>query len=404
MAKPGHTSNGQGTLLLERKIAGVQIRRASGTKNPDELARIISLLEALGTTGRPDLVAKVANGEIRALSLLRLSFAGQPFPAPSPASLTMGEATRHDRRALLLDKAVSDMLARKKGQASHLNEMRRQLLALAARHPRKTVADLLGVLIAEREAYALAGHRAAFTRLRANSLVLAAWADGGTHGATWREIRDGIGTMKVRPRERRGHHPFKVSEMEMLRRLLNDEKAGAGESLVALCITGMRPSEYWSKNWSVGGGMVGIMGTKNLNAKRQIPQVAQIAPAYKSFAWWGKLFRKVLRDQVTKSKPGELLPWTAYDCRRTFAQWLDASGVPRWRAAYYLGHSPSTMTDFYASAIPTDTEIWEDGARLRAFIPASLAAEEAAIEAEGSVIRTHKAAQRPLILEFGKKL
>jgi integrase len=405
MAKRGHTSNGAGTLLLERKIAGINIRRASGTKSPDELAAIILLLEALGKTGRVDLVAKVASGQVRALALLRLSLAGQPFPSPtSAAPLTLGEAIKYERRALLLADAVPLLILSKKHcRPSHLKEMRRQLLALAKRHPEKLVSDLSGVLIKEREAYTKVDHRAAFTRLRANSMVLAAWADGGAHGKTWLEVRDGIATTPVEPKQRRKHNPFKVSTMETLRRLMNQTVPGTGEVLVALCLTGMRPSEYWGRVWYVDRDCIRVNGTKTRNAQRQVPVIAEVAQPVLTFQLWARVFREVLRKYITlDARPGTALAWTPYDCRRSFAHWCDEAGVPRGRSAHYLGHSPTTITDHYAFSYPTDDEVREDGARLRDFLPASLAAEEAAINADGSIIRAHRAAHTPLVLEFGK--
>jgi hypothetical protein len=79
----GHTSNGRGTLLLERKFGTVQIRRASGTKSPDELAAIVELLDALTSTGRLDIVRRVQQGGIRAVELLRRQRAGLGIDLPN---------------------------------------------------------------------------------------------------------------------------------------------------------------------------------------------------------------------------------------------------------------------------------------------------------------------------------
>jgi integrase len=397
--RKGHTSNGTGTLLLERKIGKIDIRRASGTKSVEELGEIIALLEAFATAGRRDLVAKVALGEIRGVELLRLAQAGQ-LPHPPTNGKTpqnLADIIREQRLALPLAGAIEAMLAEKRGRQSHLKEMRRQLLAMAKRHPQKRVRDLLGVLILERSAYLAENHRAAFTRLRANSMVLAGWADGVQNGPIWNDIRTQIGTTRVRPKERRKHNPFTPTEVQLFRAELNAECKDAGEVFLSLCLTGMRPSEYWSGNWSMGFDHIKINGTKNDNADRKAPLVAKVVNPSLTLVGWGRIFRRVAKrlGHTAYSKEGQL-HWWPYDCRRTFAHWCDAAGVPRGRAAYYLGHAPETITDKYAYKPPSSKEIGQDAARLLAFFAAFIKAEKAAHAKMKSVARTHMAAQKSL--------
>jgi hypothetical protein len=394
MRKTGHTSNGQGSLLIERQICGVNIRRASGTKSPDELAEILALLAALGKNGRSDLVAAVAAGHYRGVDLLRLSQEGKPLPGPTDrvtGPVPLATAIRAERLGMLLSDAVEGMLAKKKGRPSHLKEMRRQLLAMASRHPKNTVADLVGVLIREREAFDRAGHHAAFTRLRANSMVLAHWADGKSRGATWHEVKMGIEATHVKPADRRRHAPLTPWELKGYRDLLNEARPGNGEILVALCVTGMRPSEYWAKDcWSVHADYIFVKGKKTRAAERRVPVVAEIVTPDISFQLWGRAFRALLMDVSKWSRsafPGQPLPHTPYDCRRSFAHWCDFAGVPRGRSAHYLGHSPATITDHYAFTKPTDEELRSDAAVLREYLVSSVAATKAAIEAEGSRVR-----------------
>jgi hypothetical protein len=53
-----------------------------------------------------------------------------------------------------------------------------------------------------------------------------------------------------------------------------------------------------------------------------------------------------------------------YDCRRGYATWLEAAGIPRTRWRLYLGHGATTVTDLYERH-QVDAFLAEDAERLR---------------------------------------
>ncbi len=176
-----------------------------------------------------------------------------------------------------------------------------------------------------------------------------------------------------------------------------------GEILVALCITGMRPSEYWGGVWFAGRDYIQVNGVKTDYSKRTIPLIAEVVLATSSPVYWGRLFREVVGPHFPGER-GERLLFSPYDCRRTYAHWLESAGLPRGRVAAYLGHSPADLTDFYARRPPTPEEIRADGETLARWIALAAAAESDAVEKEGSVFRSYTRAHTRLVLDLAKKM
>jgi hypothetical protein len=66
------------------------------------------------------------------------------------------------------------------------------------------------------------------------------------------------------------------------------------------------------------------------------------------------------------------LPCTPYDLRRSFANWMEAAGIPRTRRKLYLGHGAADVTDLYERH-EVQAFLLEDGRKLRAWIDRQLA-------------------------------
>jgi len=92
-----------------------------------------------------------------------------------------------------------------------------------------------------------------------------------------------------------------------------------------MATTGMGAGEYWGR-WHLQADRVHIEGTKRAGRVRDIPLVA--APAVP------RMHRRTFEDGV-RARSRDLTP---YDLRRTYANWLEASGIPRTRRRLYLGH------------------------------------------------------------------
>jgi len=117
----------------------------------------------------------------------------------------------------------------------------------------------------------------------------------------------------------------------------------------------MRPNEYWGK-WQHVGAAIEIEGTKTKGAVRRIPPMNYCGGPHVSYT----VFRKALN----KASAGQM---SCYDLRRTYANWLEAAGIPRTRRKLYLGHGNQDVTDLYEWH-EVQAFLAEDAAKLRAFI------------------------------------
>lgn len=124
-----------------------------------------------------------------------------------------------------------------------------------------------------------------------------------------------------------------------------------------LCVTGMRPSEFWGE-WEIEGNVVRVKGTKTENAKRVIPLLYPVAKPGLTYRQFNRRLEKIK------------LPVRARAGRRCFARWMNEAGIPRTRRRAYLGHAArEDVTDRYEGYSP-EKYLEEDRLRLRTFIGA----------------------------------
>jgi integrase len=55
---------------------------------------------------------------------------------------------------------------------------------------------------------------------------------------------------------------------------------------------------------------------------------------------------------------------TPYDCRRTYAQWMDNAGIKQFRQDFYFGHGPKSLDALYKRMRECLPYIREDAAAL----------------------------------------
>jgi integrase len=131
----------------------------------------------------------------------------------------------------------------------------------------------------------------------------------------------------------------------------------------AMALTGMNPREFQGE-WDVRGDRVHIGGTKRPGRVRDVPM------AFPSKLWgdW-RLSRpsasqKVYAKAFRAAADAVSLPCTPYDLRRSFANWMEAAGIPRTRRQLYLGHGAKDITDLYERH-EVDAFLATDGQKLR---------------------------------------
>jgi integrase len=76
------------------------------------------------------------------------------------------------------------------------------------------------------------------------------------------------------------------------------------------------------------------------------------------------MHRRTFENKVRERSGGSV---TVYDLRRTYANWLEAAGIPRTRRRMYLGHGARDVTDLYESH-EVKAFLVEDAAKLRRFV------------------------------------
>ena len=124
-----------------------------------------------------------------------------------------------------------------------------------------------------------------------------------------------------------------------------------------LCVTGMRPSEFWG-DWEVEGNVVHVRGTKSENAERAIPLLYPITKPGLTYRQFNRRLEKLN------------LPVRARTGRKSFARWMNEGGIPRTRRRAYIGHATrEDVTDRYEGYSP-EKYFDEDRQRLRTFIGA----------------------------------
>jgi hypothetical protein len=119
-------------------------------------------------------------------------------------------------------------------------------------------------------------------------------------------------------RKKRGRwEPFEF--YEVLRQVSLPHQA----ILQSLAFTGMMPSEYWGRKWTVKQNGIQIDGTKTEYRCGMVPLVFEpVLPQRQQLA-----FRRAL------AKCGDYVP---YDCRRGYAHWLARAKIPDARRDAYM--------------------------------------------------------------------
>lgn len=391
--RAGFTTNGRGTLMIERKFGGIAVRRASGTKSADELAEIIGLLDALAETGRLDIIREVQRGTVRAVEVLSRKKAGLPIDVPNLPAVATHRFEQAGKKWLAGRQGVS---------AGHLRLCRQHYDLVVRRWPGVTLDGLPDCLVSLRKDYEAAKHAVSFNNIRTSLLDFAKWFAGGKRSPLWHHIHE-VPKLRASISAQRTHRPFDVLRAKRLADVLNATRAGAGDTFLTLCITGMRPSEYWGGKWALDekSSCVVIRGTKSKAANRLVPLVMLgrgPVPPVLAYGRYSALFREVARSVAKEAAADGYLPWTLYDCRRTFAVWMEEARIPRTRRRFYLGHAKADVTDTYEERDQRTmtAAVRADSGTLTSYLLETYRAERDREDNEGARMRPQTKPQTPI--------
>jgi integrase len=139
----------------------------------------------------------------------------------------------------------------------------------------------------------------------------------------------------------------------------------------AMALTGMNPKEYHGE-WSVREDRVHIGGTKRPGRMRDVPVPWPSALWMTDGLYSPSASQKVYAKAFRAAADAVGLPCTPYDLRRSFANWMEAAGIPRTRRFLYMGHGAKDITDLYERH-EVASHLAADGVKLRTWIDRQLA-------------------------------
>lgn len=322
------------TKQLDRRFRHVgRIKRSWGTTHKPTIRRMESMMDGLFETGRLDILRSLQDGTYTPLQVYDAWRTNDLERLPTAATLAP------------LKESMEKWIAKKECSEAHRLSLSQSLrhLTSGTASTSHTVAGLPTVLSALRDRFQ-GKHPRSFNLARAAAQAFAK-TTAGRNSKLWQDIT-AIEVLKVT--QQRSKKPLTPNELETLmwklRWPMNDIAAG-------MAFTGMGPSEYWG-NWEPVRHGYAVHGTKREGRDRLVPYFSMIQRPQVQYA----AFRRALRD----ASDGQVKP---YDLRRTFANALEAAGIPRTRRKMYLGHGAKDVTDLYERH-EVERFLVEDGERL----------------------------------------
>lgn len=311
-----HQSNLRGSLIIDRVFRGVgRVRRATGTKNVKLFGRFNAMLTDLYEGGRRDVLISIRDGRLSILEVWEQFRLGRWDLIPTREYLEP------------LDRALGAWVEEYECSDKHRKSLGDSCSYLIAAAPKKArLVDLPEAVRAFRKQTADRARTFNLARSAAQAFIRSTL---GRHSKIWQEIA----TTRTRRVVQKFHkNPQTVAGAMKIREQL---EPNAAEIWWTLCTTGMRPAELWGE-WFVERDQVKILSAKRQGrVTRFVPLL--VNPATPTMLPSG--FKSALDRLSVKVVP--------YDGRRSYANWLEAAGIPRTRRKLYLGHGQTDVTDLY---------------------------------------------------------
>lgn len=340
-----HKSSGRGTFILDRKTRVGRIAVASGTTHAPTFRRLNEMITTLAETGRGDLLKEIRDGRLRPLEVY------ESFRVNELHRLPLGNMLKP--LAPTLNAWLETVDCSKAQRAAH-----KTMIAKVTARGEGTVADLPGRLVLVGLDCRKDKTPAQFNRARASVLSFVRDTLKRSH-RIYGEVRD-IPIMKEKKSPER--HILSWAEVETKAELMTDKRDRL--AVYGMALTGMGPKEWYIDGWDEREDRIIIYGEKRSGRKRIIPAVrTEYFVCAKPVADVG-----IERE---KRRFGERLLATCgvrpYDLRRSYANLLEAAGIPRTRRKAYMGHAGGDVTSLYERH-EVDQFLAEDAKRLEAFL------------------------------------
>lgn len=342
-----HKAGGRGSFILDRKTRVGRIAVASGTTHAPTFRRLNEMITTLDETGRGDLLREMREGRLKPLAVY------EAFRVNELHRLPLGELLKPLTESL--NAWLETVECSKAQRAAHKTMVNK----VTERGP-GTIADLPGRLVLVGLDCRKAKTPAQFNRVRASTLSFVRDTLKRSH-RLYGELRD-VPVMKEKKSPER--QPQTWGALVQHANRLNDVDPRYRNAMWAMALNGMGPKEYFIDGWQVQADRVLIHGVKREKRARSVPRVRAnyyLAPTP------NRVVGKEREMRVFGETLLELCGIRPYDLRRTYANWLEAAGVPRTRRKLYLGHSGGDVTSLYEQH-EVEAFLKEDAERLERYL------------------------------------
>ena len=329
-----HKTNKRGTFVLDRQFRGVgRIKRATGTTDPKLYTLLDAMLTTLYKAGRVDILQAIHAGALTPLEVWARFRLGELDRLPTVETMKP------------LKQALESWL--ETADAGKWNRQSRKYAVAAILRLAKRTATVQEIPALLRGYAAVAKGPTMFNRTRSAMQAFIRDTLGRSH-VLYGQVTD------VRPkrvRERQGN----PQSVEQLTRLA--EKMHAADAAIAwsMALTGMGPGELWG-TWTQHKDRIHVRGTKREGRVRDVPLIRPISRPTRTY--------RAFLNALDKASDGTVLP---YDLRKTYANWLEAAGIPRTRRRLYMGHGTADVTDLYERH-DVERFLADDAERVRTFL------------------------------------
>lgn len=355
---PSRSRGDRGTLAFDRHFKGVgRFRCASGTLDKRVFRQMDAMLTALYQQGRLDLLTAMQKRKVPMMQVYDAYRRGELDALPSVDQLIplVGAleafATNHKcgakhRETLWTLHSYVEKHAPANAKVPALPEVLRTLRVVLTEKPRQ------------------------FNLLRSSAMAFAR-SHYGKGSKLWLAIAQ-VETLAVTAKVIK--HPATVAEMlaiceKLPRTIWRDWKQVPCDMpgmAWTLATSGMRTIvEYFDGKWERKAGHLEVQTGKKQGAIRRVPLVREPVERQCDV--------QAFRDAMFAASDGLMTP---YDFRRTYANWLEAAGVPRTRRKLYMGHGKTDITDIYEWH-EVKAFLAEDAQKLKGWLDAEIAKAEA---------------------------
>jgi hypothetical protein len=342
-----HKSGNRGTFILDRKTRIGRIAVASGTTHLPTFRRLNEMLTALSETGRSDLLREIREGRLKPLQVYEAFRTSELHKLPLGAEL---KPLKETLEAWL--ETVECSTAQRAAHKTMINKL--------TEHAAGTVGDLPGRLVLVGLDCRKKKTPAQFNRVRASVLSFIRDTLKRSH-RLYGEIRD-IPLMKEKKAPHR--QPQTWAQLVAHANKMQNANPRYRNAMWAMALTGMGPKEYFIDGWELLADRVVVLGVKRAQRSRAVPRV-------RSRYYTGLTVGRIVGKEREMRLFGEVLHEQCgihpYDLRRTYANWLEAAGVPRTRRKLYMGHAGGDVTSLYEQH-EVEQFLTDDARKLEAYL------------------------------------